>query len=197
MQKAIFLDRDGVVNEDREYVARIEDFRFIDGVFAACRELQAMGYALVIVTNQSGIARGLYTAEDYHRLTDWMTAALDREGVQVAGVYHCPHHPDGLAAPFRQACDCRKPRPGMLLRAAADLGLDLRGSVLVGDKETDMEAARNAGLALAILVRSGQPVDPAASRADFIVHSLRDVPDLLRSADLTSGTGQAPRAGSG
>jgi D-glycero-D-manno-heptose 1,7-bisphosphate phosphatase len=195
MQKAVFLDRDGVVNEDREYVARIEDFRFIEGVFSACRELQAMGYTLVIVTNQSGIARGLYTAEDYRRLTEWMVAALRREGINVAGVYHCPHHPDGLAAPFRQECRCRKPQPGMLLQAAEELDLDLSRSVLVGDKETDMEAARNAGLALAVLVRSGQPVNSAVTRADFIVHGLRDVPALLRSTDIRPGQPSGPTAG--
>ncbi|MBN2430296.1 MAG: D-glycero-beta-D-manno-heptose 1,7-bisphosphate 7-phosphatase [Acidobacteria bacterium] len=184
MQKAVFLDRDGVVNEDREYVSRIEDFRFIDGVFEACRELQSMGYTLVIVTNQSGIARGLYSAERYHRLTEWMLAMLAEEGIDIAGVYYCPHHPDGVVAAYRQDCRCRKPRPGMLLQAATELGLDLAHSVLVGDKEADVEAARNAGLALAILVRSGWPVNPATSRADVIVDSLRDVPALLRTAEI-------------
>jgi len=183
------LDRDGVVNEDREFVSRIEDFRFIDGVFEACRELQAMGYALVIVTNQSGIARGLYSAERYYRLTEWMLTALSHQGIRIEGVYHCPHHPQGTVAPYRQDCTCRKPRPGMLLQAAGELGLDLARSVLVGDKEADVAAAHNAGLALAILVRSGQPIDPAASRADRIVDSLRDVPALLRG-ELAPGDGE-------
>jgi D-glycero-D-manno-heptose 1,7-bisphosphate phosphatase len=137
--RAVFLDRDGVINVDRGYVHRIEDFEFVPGIPFMLRELQLDGWRLVVVTNQSGIGRGLFTEDDYERVTQHMREQLAAHGVRLDGVYHCPHAPE-------QGCGCRKPAPGMLLRAAASLGLDLSRSVLVGDKESDMQAAHAAGL---------------------------------------------------
>ena len=145
MQKAAFLDRDGVINADHGYVSRPENFEWLPGVFEACRELVRLGYALVVVTNQSGIARGYYGEEDFLRLTDWMKARFADEGVSIAGVYYCPHHPEKGIGAYKQACDCRKPMPGMLLRAAEDLSLDLSKSVMFGDKPGDCTAGKRAG----------------------------------------------------
>ena len=144
--KAAFIDRDGVINEDRGYVARIEDFVFLPGAIEGLKGLQDAGYLLVIITNQSGIARGYYTEGDYERLTQHMLAELARHGVHVAAVEHCPHLPDAPVVAYRQDCDCRKPKPGMILRAARRLGTDLSRSILIGDKDSDIEAGRAAGI---------------------------------------------------
>ncbi|MCO5976671.1 D-glycero-beta-D-manno-heptose 1,7-bisphosphate 7-phosphatase [Ideonella oryzae] len=154
--KIAFLDRDGVVNVDVAYLSRWEDFRFVPGTVDALRQLQSQGYQLVVVTNQSGIARGYYSEEDYQALTRRMRQALADEGVTLAGIYHCPHLPRAEVARYALDCDCRKPAPGMILRAATDLSADLHASILVGDKGSDIQAARAAGVGRAFLVRSGQ-----------------------------------------
>ncbi len=111
---AIFLDRDGTINVDHGYVHEIDNFEFIDGVIDAMRELKEMGYALVLVTNQSGIARGKFTEAQFETLTEWMDWSLADRGVDLDGIYYCPHHPQGAVEEYRQTCDCRKPHPGML-----------------------------------------------------------------------------------
>lgn len=141
MNKALFLDRDGVVNIEKNYVHRIEDFEFMEGIFDLCSRFRRQGYLVVVVTNQAGIARGFYTEAQYQALSRWMKEQFAQRGVELAGVYHCPHHPS-----ITGDCHCRKPHPGMLLQAAADLDLDLAGSVLLGDKQSDLEAGRSAGL---------------------------------------------------
>lgn len=164
---AAFLDRDGVINRDHGYVGRAEDFEFLPGVLAACAILGAWGFRLVVVTNQSGIARGRYTEADFLRLSDWMRGRFAQAGAPLAGVYHCPHHPEGTVAALRRACDCRKPAPGLLLRAIDELGLDPRRSVLFGDKRSDLQAARAAGLARAVLLATdGLHWDPAVPAAE-------------------------------
>jgi len=166
VSKALFLDRDGVINVDKEYLCRAEEFEFIDGIFDLCRHYRDKGYVIVVVTNQSGIARGYYSETDFEVLTRWMVGEFAKEGVTIEAVYHCPHHPD-----FSGACDCRKPMPGMLLQAASEHGIDLHASVLVGDGERDIEAARSAGLEACYLYDpSGKA---ASSKATRIVHSLR------------------------
>jgi D-glycero-D-manno-heptose 1,7-bisphosphate phosphatase len=141
LNRALFLDRDGVVNVEKHYVHTIEDFEFMEGIFPLCERFRDEGFLIVVATNQAGIARGLYTLEDMARLHAWMTERFADRGVRLAGIYHCPHHPQ-----FSGECDCRKPNPGMLLRAARDLDLDLPQCVLLGDKERDLEAGRRAGL---------------------------------------------------
>ena len=155
--KAAFLDRDGVINRDRGYVYRWEDFEFMPGAIEGMRRLQQAGYALVVVTNQSGLARGYYTEAQYQALSRAMREELARQGVELAGIYHCPHHPAGVVAPLAVACDCRKPAPGLLLRAAQELRLSLADSLLIGDKPSDIEAARAAGVGRAYLVDSDNP----------------------------------------
>lgn len=153
-RKAAFLDRDGVINLDRAYVHRWEDFEFVPGAIEAMRRLAEAGYALVVVTNQSGIARGMYSQAQYQALTHRLREHLAGQGVTVAGIYHCPHHPAGRVAEFAVECDCRKPAPGLILRAARELGLSLPDSLLVGDKPSDIQAARAAGVGKAYLVDS-------------------------------------------
>jgi D-glycero-D-manno-heptose 1,7-bisphosphate phosphatase len=154
LRKAAFLDRDGVINLDRAYVGRWEDFEFVAGAVDAMRALKQAGFALVVVTNQSGIARGYYTEEQYQALTIAMKQALVEAGAAVDAVYHCPHHPAGAVAGLAADCDCRKPAPGMILRAARELNLSLSDSILVGDMPSDIQAARAAGVGRAYIVHS-------------------------------------------
>ncbi len=158
MKKALILDRDGVINCEKGYVGRVKDFEFLDGVFEALREARRKGYLLVIVTNQAGIARGYYTEEDYHRLTEWMLRKLRDEGVEITAVYYDPYHPEGTGR-YRRDSLRRKPHPGMILEAAREHSLDLAASALVGDKLSDVEAGRRAGVGRLFLVRSGHPFD--------------------------------------
>lgn len=172
-RRAAFLDRDGVINRDHGYLHRVEDFEFLPGAIAGLRSLQRQGYVLTVVTNQSGIARGLYDEDDYRRVSAHMEAELARQGVTLAGVAHCPHLPDAPVARWRLVCDCRKPAPGLLLGLAARLGLDLPASILVGDKLSDVQAGRAAGVGRCFLVRSGQALEEAASRqADAVFDDL-------------------------
>ena len=163
MQKAAFLDRDGVINADHGSVRRPENFEWLPGVFEACRELGRLVYVLVVVTNQSGIARGYYGEDDFLRLTAWMNERFADEGVSIAGVYYCPHHPEKGIGAYKHACDCRKPEPGMLLRAARELSLDLSQSVMFGDKPGDMTAARRAGVPVRIQVGTDAEALPEPS----------------------------------
>jgi D-glycero-D-manno-heptose 1,7-bisphosphate phosphatase len=158
-QSCIFLDRDGVINRDAGYVWRWADFEFIPGAPEAMRKLRLAGHALVIITNQSGIARGYYSNDDFLRLTAQMLEALAVYGVDVLGVYHCPHHPSGSVSSFAVSCDCRKPAPGMILRAAAEHDLDLVASVFIGDKRSDMVAAAAAGVGRKYLLAATEDED--------------------------------------
>jgi len=164
-RRAAFLDRDGVINVDHGYVHRREDFRFVPGTLAACAQLHRLGFVLVVVTNQSGIGRSLYDEDDYRRLTEWMRGEFAAAGAPLAGVYHCPHHPQAVLPQYRHACDCRKPAPGMLLAAARELSLDLGRSVLFGDKASDIEAAVAAGVPQRVLLGTDGLAMPPADLA--------------------------------
>jgi D-glycero-D-manno-heptose 1,7-bisphosphate phosphatase len=155
LRRAAFIDRDGVINRELHHVHRVEDFHVLPGVVEGLRMLAAGGYALVVVTNQGGIAKGLYTPEQYESLTAHMRQWFQAQGVEFDGIYHCPHHPGGTVAQWSVACTCRKPEPGMMLQASEELGLDLADSVMVGDKVSDVEAARRAGVGRLVLVESG------------------------------------------
>ncbi|BDY05585.1 D-glycero-beta-D-manno-heptose 1,7-bisphosphate 7-phosphatase [Ferrimonas sp. YFM] len=171
VRKAVFLDRDGVINLDHGYVHKIDEFEFVPGSLEACARLYKAGYQLVVVTNQSGIARGYYTEEQFHTLSQWMSERFAEAGAPLLGVYFCPHHPEKGLPQYIGECQCRKPNPGMLLQAAQEHDLDVASSVMVGDKPGDVEAGRNAGVATCIQVRSGKPVD-GASGADWIADDL-------------------------
>jgi D-glycero-D-manno-heptose 1,7-bisphosphate phosphatase len=156
--RAAFIDRDGVINVDAAYVYRVEDFVFLPGAIEALRQLQRAGYLIVVITNQSGIARGMYTEDDYQRLTLHMQSQLAAAGVHLSAVEYCPHLPDADIEVYRQDCSCRKPGTGMLLRAALALNIDLSASILVGDRASDIQAGRSAGVGRSWIVRSGHPL---------------------------------------
>jgi len=145
--KAIFLDRDGVINEDFGYVGKIEDFKFRDGIFELLKLLQDLGYAFFIVTNQSGIARGYYSKEDFLKLSKWMIDELKKRKIFIKDIEYCPHHPD-----ITGECECRKPKPGMILNLAKKYNISLKDSILIGDKLSDIEAGKNAGIKKLYLV---------------------------------------------
>ena len=150
--KALVLDRDGVVNHEVGYLYQSKDVRWVDGIIPLCKTAQSLGYKLVIVTNQSGIARGLYTQQQFHDLMHWMRAELEISGVTLDAIYHCPYHPEHGIGEFKREHEDRKPSPGMLLRAARDLNLDLTQSVLIGDRCSDIAAANAAHLKQAFLL---------------------------------------------
>lgn len=170
--RALFLDRDGVINEETNYLYRCEDVRWVDGITSLCRTAQRFGYKLVVVTNQAGIGRGYYTEQNFHDLMDWMRMELGQQGVTLDAVYFCPYHPQGIP-PYNQDHEDRKPNPGMLLRAAQDHGLDLTRSILVGDRCTDIGAANAAALEHAFLLRGTEP-SPCVEDA-IAVDSLAEV----------------------
>ncbi|MGM0568806.1 MAG: D-glycero-beta-D-manno-heptose 1,7-bisphosphate 7-phosphatase, partial [Elusimicrobiota bacterium] len=154
--KAVFLDRDGTINVDKGYVVKKKDLEFIPGVFEALRKLRKAGFLLIVVTNQSGIARGYYSQLDYRRFNDYFQEALFREGVIIDRVFHCPHHPD-------EGCLCRKPGTEMIERAAEELNINMEGSFMVGDKDSDISAGKKAGLRTVSL---GDAIGPG-TEADF------------------------------
>jgi D-glycero-D-manno-heptose 1,7-bisphosphate phosphatase len=151
--RALFLDRDGVINHEVGYLHRCEDVRWVEGIFELAQTAKSLQYRLVVVTNQSGIARGLYTTEQFEHLMHWMRAEFRLNGASLDGVYHCPYHPTHGLGEWRREHEDRKPGPGMLRRAARDLQLDLAASVMVGDRCSDIAAANAAGLRRAFLLR--------------------------------------------
>lgn len=180
---AAFLDRDGVINFDAGYVHSWSDFHFLPGVIEALHDLQALGYHLIIITNQSGIARGMYSETDYQLLTKRLKDALSEQGVTLTAVYHCPHHPHALISDYRVNCDCRKPHPGLIQQALRDFDIDLTTSILVGDKPTDIEAGAAAGVGRRFIVRcNGEDDFPPVSNADAYFDNLSQCVAQLRDA---------------
>jgi len=154
---AAFLDRDGVINVDSGYVGRWEDFEYLPDAIEGLQQLQNAGFKLFVVTNQSGIARGYYTEDDFLSLTETMTADLSAKGVRLSAVYYCPYLEDADLESYRVASALRKPEPGMLLKAANEHDIDLARSIMVGDKVSDMVAAERAGVPDRYHVTEGRP----------------------------------------
>lgn len=154
--KALFLDRDGVVNVDGGYVHRRDDFQLVPGILELCRKAGEKGYLVIVVTNQSGIGRGMFTEEDFTRLTDYMKGMFSAAGAEIADVFHCPSVNDGHPD--------RKPNPGLFLKAAAAHGLDMAACVSVGDRERDIQAALSAGVGRNFLFSSGDEPTGATAR---------------------------------
>lgn len=169
MQKALFLDRDGVINVDKAYVSKIEDFEFCEGVFEALRHFQSLGYLLIIVTNQSGIGRGYYTQKDFDTLTAWTLQELLHVNIRIDAVYHCPHAPEAN-------CACRKPKSGMFKEAIEAFDIDVTQSWMIGDKESDIEAALGAGVTQTILLS----LTPSHTQAKYCVNFLLDTINLIK-----------------
>ena len=136
--KAIFLDRDGTINVDKQYLYKVEDFAFLPGVVDGLKKLQNEGYLLIVITNQSGIGRGYYTEENFHVLNQFMIDVLEQEGVYITDVFYCPHLPDAKIEEYRVDCDCRKPKLGMFYEAAEKWDVDFSKSWAIGDKYRDI-----------------------------------------------------------
>jgi D-glycero-D-manno-heptose 1,7-bisphosphate phosphatase len=145
-RKALFLDRDGVVNVDSGYVHEPSTCVFMDTIFDIVRGANRAGYAVVLITNQAGIGRGYFSLDQFQTFTQWMLAEFEQRDARIDRVYFCPHHPEFGLGQYRLACDCRKPQPGMLIQARDDLDLDMASSLMVGDKHSDLEAAARAGV---------------------------------------------------
>lgn len=177
MRRALFLDRDGVINVDHGYVHKQECFEFVDGIFELVTEARALDYLLVVVTNQSGIGRGFYTENDFTRLNNWMKDQFEARGAPLDAVYFCPDHPVHGLGHYLRDSPMRKPGPGMLLQARKDLGIDMAGSIMVGDNRSDMQAGAAAGVGTLLWL------NPIASNGTWkAIGSLYHVAEYLRSA---------------
>ncbi len=184
--RAAFIDRDGVLNAERGFVHRIEEFELLPGALEALAALEGAGYRRVVVTNQSGIARGLYTEADFARLMGEVRLRLRAEGVSFDAVEYCPHLPDAPLEQYRRACACRKPEPGMLLAAIRALDIDPAASFLVGDRISDVQAGRAAGVGQCFLVRSGYALSAeAVAAADAVYDDLLGCVTDVLNGDLS------------
>jgi D-glycero-D-manno-heptose 1,7-bisphosphate phosphatase len=201
MRGCVFLDRDGVINEEVDYLHDPERVVLVPGTAEAIAALNRAGLAVVVVTNQAGIARGMYTERELAAVTERIGELLGRAGARLDGSYFCPHHAEAGVGAYRIACRCRKPAPGMLEQAAAELGLELARSAIVGDKASDLEAGRAAGCA-AVLVRSGYgareearlAAEGRAGLADAVFDSLAAAAPWL-IARLGAGAGAGDSTG--
>ena len=167
--KALFLDRDGIINVDHGYVFKKEDFEFNEGIFETLLSLQSLDYLLIIVTNQSGIGRGYYSEEAYMELTSYMVACFAKEGIKIDAVYHCPHTPD-------EDCKCRKPRTGMIKSANKQFNIQMQDSWMIGDKESDMLVGKNAGILKRIFVSTKS----SSKEATYNVKTVREIVDIVK-----------------
>lgn len=175
-RRALFLDRDGVINHDHGYVHRTEDFDFVDGIFDLTAAAARFGYLIIVVTNQAGIARGMYSEADFEALTSWMVAEFARRDIPITDVLYDPYHPIHGTGRYKQDSPNRKPKPGMILDAAAKHQVELAGSILLGDQVTDIAAGHAAGVGTLLLLQSG--------RADGIedhvqVHRIADLREAV------------------
>ncbi|MDH3998276.1 MAG: D-glycero-beta-D-manno-heptose 1,7-bisphosphate 7-phosphatase [Desulfuromonadales bacterium] len=169
LRRAVFLDRDGTINLEKDYLYEIDDFDFIFGAEIAIKKLKDAGFLVVVVTNQSGIGRGYYTERDVLHLHRHIQLQLQKENTSIDAFYYCPHHPEKGIGDYRQDCQCRKGQPGMLLQAASEHGIDLESSFMVGDKRADIEAGQNAGCTpLLVLTGYGQQAAKDTALADVL-----------------------------
>jgi len=168
MKKALFLDRDGVINVEKDYLYKIEDFEFIDGIFELCKYFQDKDYKIFVVTNQSGIARGYYSEDDFQTLTSWMLKEFTKNGIKIQKVNHCPHHPN-----ITGECSCRKPNSAMLDNIKKKFDIDMQNSIMVGDKESDIEAGLKAGLTTTYLFDETKNIKN--SQATKIISNLKEI----------------------
>lgn len=177
---AVFLDRDGVINREVNYCHTIEDFVFVSGVIEVLKVLQRKFNHLFIVTNQAGIGKGFYTEEQYSILTSWMISMLNDAGVNITKVYFCPHHVSGIH-PYNINCECRKPKPGMIKQAVREYNIDVSKSILIGDKSSDMQAAKNANIKRKILMGTGHMTTcEDRSSSDFFFSSMEELCCFLK-----------------
>lgn len=161
----VFLDRDGVINKEVNYLHKVEDFKYTYKCVEALSNILAADYKIIIITNQAGIAKGMFKKNDYDELTKFYVQDLSRQGIDILDVFFCPHHIDGIVPEYTMNCMCRKPKPGMLINAIAKHSVNVQSSFLVGDKLSDVEAGSAANIASLVLVRSGHQFHASASMA--------------------------------
>ncbi|NLC70888.1 MAG: HAD family hydrolase [Desulfuromonadaceae bacterium] len=177
LRRAVFIDRDGTLHVEKGYLCHAEDLEFFPGVPQAIGQLRQAGFLVIVITNQSGVARGYFTLFEVNLVHRHIQALLKREGTTIDAFYVCPHHPEGIP-PFRTTCLCRKGHPGMLLQAAADFGIDLPNSFMIGDKTSDIEAGRNAGCR-PLLVLTGYGEETARKILPENVLTFADLPGAV------------------
>ncbi|WP_018606565.1 D-glycero-alpha-D-manno-heptose-1,7-bisphosphate 7-phosphatase [Uliginosibacterium gangwonense] len=180
-QKALFLDRDGVINHDFAYVHRPDQFEFMEGIFALCQQATKHDYLLIVVTNQAGIGRGYYSEEQFLALTAWMKDQFTSHGTPLAEVYYCPSHPEHGLGDYRVDSPDRKPNPGMILKAQHQFNIDLACSILIGDNESDTEAALRAGVGTRLIYAPSGDCSSLPANATAIITHLHDALDYLQA----------------
>ena len=180
--KVAFLDRDGVINKEVGYLHTVAEFEYTENCIIGLRALSSLGFKLIVVTNQAGIARGFYTNEEYRLLAEWITSDLKANNVELLDTFYCPHHPDGKVASLSYACSCRKPQPGMFLKARDKFGIDMSNSIVIGDKYTDILAGRAAGVGQAFLVSSGHQLPVGIQSKVPVLSNVNDVAIRLSGA---------------
>ncbi|MBU5636390.1 D-glycero-beta-D-manno-heptose 1,7-bisphosphate 7-phosphatase [Geomonas sp. Red69] len=190
-RRAVFLDRDGTINQEVQYLSRVEDFRLIPGVPYALQRLKDAGFLLVVVTNQSGVGRGLYDEAALQAIHDRMHEELGDFGITIDACYFCPHHPEHGVGDYRVECNCRKPLPGMLEQAALDFDIDLSRSYMVGDKLGDIEAGLNAGCT-SLMVLTGYGAAESA-RLPKGVRAYEDLQAVVEAILVAEGKGKRKR----
>ena len=171
--KTIFLDRDGVINKDNKYVYKADDFEFISGIFDICLYLQDLGYKLVVITNQSGISRGYFNKQQYQELTNWMLIKFREKNIEILDIFHCPHGP-------KSECDCRKPKPGLLLNAKLKYNINMQESWMIGDSGRDIIAAFSAGINNTILISNENKNRLKNSKAKYVLTSIKDIKNVIK-----------------
>ena len=179
--RALFLDRDGVINLDTGYVSKVEEIEFIEGIFDLVRTALSLGYRVIVVTNQSGIGRGYFTEKDFSELMEWMREKFLAERCSLDRIYFCPFHPDDGVGEYRRDSAMRKPQPGMVLQAISDFSLDPGKCVLVGDRLSDIEAGRSAGVRHLFLLSA--PTSVAGVTDFYVVQNLQAVSDFIQELE--------------
>jgi D-glycero-D-manno-heptose 1,7-bisphosphate phosphatase len=176
MKQVLFLDRDGIVNQDKHFVSKIEDIAFVEGIFQLCKYFKAQGYEIVIITNQSGIARGLFSEQDFQRVMTFILEEFKRNEVEILDFFHCPHGPD-------DKCECRKPLPGLFAQAIQKFNILAQDCISIGDRERDILAAISAGIPQNYLLL-GRELGADQISGPIIVRSLTEIVEIHQSLPL-------------
>ena len=172
-QKTIFLDRDGVINIDKHYLYKVEDFEFTKNLFETCIYFQELGYQLIIVTNQSGIGRKYFTQSDFEKLTKWMLNKFKMNKINILDIFYCPHTP-------KDNCNCRKPKSGMIIQACEKYDIDLANSWMIGDKISDIDLAFNAGIKNSILISSEYIKSKENLKTKYIIKNIIEAKNIIK-----------------
>lgn len=173
-KKIVFLDRDGVINVDKHYLYKIEEFEFTQNLFETCKYFISLGYEIIIITNQSGIARKYYNEDDFKKLTSWMLNEFKQNDINILDLFYCPHSPN-------DNCSCRKPKPGMILQANNKYNIDLKNSWLIGDKISDVEAGINAGIKNTILITNEYYKETNNINTQHIIHNIIETKNIIKN----------------